>query len=232
MLAWCKAKVSTQCAAGVLDFFHEGEQDGEELVAFIPKTFAKQLAKRRVPDPSVAAQALLGARDAVLMEQRHQSDGHHNAGSIAAAASPRPAQLPHELSCPMTLELMRDPVICADGPFTHCSVCVLLLSKLFGEARLSVKAVMLVPLVETPLSCSLDYDWRDVRFCHRCAGHTYERGWIERWLLDHRTSPVTNARLKHTKLVPNIALRKIIETLAPARDSMQPEPEPALIRTT
>lgn len=42
-------------------------------------------------------------------------------------------------------------------------------------------------------------------------GHTYERGAIKRWLSRKRTSPLTGAPLKSTALVPNIALRKLIE---------------------
>ena len=45
-----------------------------------------------------------------------------------------------------------------------------------------------------------------------CAdGHTYERAAIARWLQNHNTSPNTNAVLEHRNLVPNIALRQIIQ---------------------
>ena len=60
-----------------------------------------------------------------------------------------------EARCPITMEIMRDPVICADG-------------------------------------------------------HSYERGAIEAWLKRHSTSPTTNAKLDHKRLVPNHALRSII----------------------
>ena len=42
-------------------------------------------------------------------------------------------------------------------------------------------------------------------------GHTYERSAIARWLAKKRTSPLTGAALRTTTLVPNIALRKLIE---------------------
>ena len=38
-------------------------------------------------------------------------------------------------------------------------------------------------------------------------GHSYERSAIERWLLDHNTSPKTNMALPHKMLIPNHALR-------------------------
>jgi len=48
-----------------------------------------------------------------------------------------------------------------------------------------------------------------------CAdGHSYERAAIERWFaLGRWTSPLTNDRLSHRTLIPNIALRSLIENL-------------------
>merc|ERR1740117_193091 len=42
-------------------------------------------------------------------------------------------------------------------------------------------------------------------------GHTYERSSIEEWLKEHNTSPVTGAILEFKHLVPNRALRKVIQ---------------------
>ena len=43
-------------------------------------------------------------------------------------------------------------------------------------------------------------------------GHTYERAAIKRWLSKgKRTSPLTGAVLESTALIPNHALRKLIE---------------------
>ena len=44
-------------------------------------------------------------------------------------------------------------------------------------------------------------------------GHTYERAYIERWLQDHDTSPKTNLPLDHKTLVPNYALRSMVEAI-------------------
>ena len=47
-----------------------------------------------------------------------------------------------------------------------------------------------------------------------CAdGHTYERDAIEKWLRTNVTSPVTNLRLPHRTLMPNHALRGIIQSI-------------------
>lgn len=43
-------------------------------------------------------------------------------------------------------------------------------------------------------------------------GHTYERASIEEWFgMGFETSPTTNLRLKSTKLIPNIEMKKSIE---------------------
>ncbi len=41
-------------------------------------------------------------------------------------------------------------------------------------------------------------------------GHTYERAAVQRWLEDHETSPVTSAKLAHTRLVPNVIIKSAI----------------------
>ena len=43
-------------------------------------------------------------------------------------------------------------------------------------------------------------------------GFSYERAAIERWFRTKRTSPQTNAPVASTALVPNIALRGLIES--------------------
>ena len=42
-------------------------------------------------------------------------------------------------------------------------------------------------------------------------GHTYEKGAIQKWLLDHDTSPLTGAKLPSKHLIPNFALRSAID---------------------
>ena len=50
--------------------------------------------------------------------------------------------------------------------------------------------------------------------CVLCAGHTYDRLCIERWLAaGNRTCPVTGMRLRHLELTPNFALRNAIQVL-------------------
>ena len=57
-------------------------------------------------------------------------------------------------------------------------------------------------------------------------GHTYERYAIERWLSTNDTSPLTGARLISKNMVPNIALRKMIQTFREEHSIPEPEPEP------
>ena len=42
-------------------------------------------------------------------------------------------------------------------------------------------------------------------------GHTYERRNIERWLADHQTSPKTNEPLPSLTLVPNHAVKSMVQ---------------------
>jgi hypothetical protein len=46
-------------------------------------------------------------------------------------------------------------------------------------------------------------------------GFTYERASIEKWLVNHNTSPTTGAELEHKKLIPNHSLRKAIQEWRP-----------------
>jgi len=41
-------------------------------------------------------------------------------------------------------------------------------------------------------------------------GHTYERAAMQHWLQHHPTSPVTQALLPHTRLVPNLLIKGAI----------------------
>jgi U-box domain len=44
-------------------------------------------------------------------------------------------------------------------------------------------------------------------------GFTYEKAAIRSWLKNHSTSPMTNMRLRHKELVPNLLARTAIQTL-------------------
>ncbi|RHY31659.1 hypothetical protein DYB32_003283 [Aphanomyces invadans] len=52
-----------------------------------------------------------------------------------------------------------------------------------------------------------------------CDGHTYERTSIQHWFRTRRTSPVTNAVLHNTTLLPNHTLKKAIEEVWPKSSS-------------
>lgn len=90
--------------------------------------------------------AILGAAAAhmLTLRQRPKQEPH--------ALSP-----PEELLCPISCELMADPVLVAE------------------------------------------------------TGQTYDRATITSWLYTHATDPNTNCELRSKKLVPNVALRKIID---------------------
>ena len=52
------------------------------------------------------------------------------------------------------------------------------------------------------------------------AGHVYERAAIANWLRAHNTDPVTNTVLASKELVPNIALRQLIQEYVEANPSL------------
>lgn len=50
------------------------------------------------------------------------------------------------------------------------------------------------------------------------TGHSYERRAIQAWLRSHDTSPITGAPLPSKTLVPNHALRNLIEGMKKLED--------------
>ena len=44
-------------------------------------------------------------------------------------------------------------------------------------------------------------------------GHTYEQDAIQGWLQHSTSSPVEGCHLKHTRLVPNVLVRKLLQNI-------------------
>ncbi|HSX19805.1 MAG TPA: U-box domain-containing protein [Gammaproteobacteria bacterium] len=76
----------------------------------------------------------------------------------------------NDISCPITQEIMHDPVVASDG-------------------------------------------------------HTYERAAIEKWLQSSKRSPVAGFDLSNKKLIPNHALKKIIDRMRPATTHKKISPD-------
>ena len=77
------------------------------------------------------------------------------------------------------------------------------------RARLSEESSRSLP---SSFFCAISHsDMRDPVVC--ADGMTYERAYIESWLLAHDTSPLTNQPLAHKLLVPNIALKQAIDEM-------------------
>lgn len=91
----------------------------------------------------------------------------------AAAEERRRYSLHKDLRCPITLEVMKDPVIAGDG-------------------------------------------------------HSYEREAIERWLVGHRTSPLTGRVIQNSQLIPNHRLRVLIQDLQASAEESPSSRDPAL----
>ena len=68
------------------------------------------------------------------------------------------------------------------------------------------------PEVPEYLVCPISFEvFTDPVVC--MDGQTYERSAIEEWLIDHDTSPLTNAKLPSKMVVPNYAIRQAIASL-------------------
>ena len=77
------------------------------------------------------------------------------------------------------------------------------------RARLSEDSAQSLP---SSFYCAISHSvMRDPVVC--ADGMTYERAYIESWLLAHDTSPLTNAPLASKMVVPNIALKQAIEEI-------------------
>ena len=77
------------------------------------------------------------------------------------------------------------------------------------RARLSEESSRSLP---SSFFCAISHSvMRDPVVC--ADGMTYERAYIESWLLAHDTSPLTNQPLPHKLLVPNIALKQAIDEM-------------------
>ena len=105
--------------------------------------------------------------------------------------------------CPITAEIMRDPVSTADGASAAPPPLSLLP---VGHNHAYPRLQPHVSRAAT--ACTPGLQPYMYRIC--IPGHTFERVAIERWLRTHGTSPMTGAALPHKHLVPAISLRQLI----------------------
>ena len=111
---WVGLALAILLPSGVVEqvqaFVREDEIGGEELEELGPKRLQKDLKKAGVTDPAGVTQVLLEQRDAVLSQQ--QATIKDDSGS---AVSVEPMKPPPEYVCPLSLELMTDPVLTSNG---------------------------------------------------------------------------------------------------------------------
>ena len=151
VLRWLEAVEGLTGAqqTAIKDMLMEDQMIGQDLLGWTERTLPRML---RGTGAAEAAPVLLAARD------KHFADA---ALGPVAAPEPEPEALltpvmpPDEYTCPISHELMVDPVFTA-------------------------------------------------------SGQTYERESIATWLRTKQTDPISNARQPNKKLVPNIAMRKLI----------------------
>ena len=93
--------------------FHALGIDGEELVMLTRDAIRCSHQELHAPSASSFCELVIAARDARLHEERASTAAHSNWLGGASAAGLHDLSL--ELVCPITGEIMADPVVCADG---------------------------------------------------------------------------------------------------------------------
>ncbi len=102
--------------------------------------------------------------------------------------------------CPITQEMMQDPVMAADGYTWVPRECdAVTEAAAAGNASIPI-LVAIRPSLSSP----------HLKPPPPCTAHRYDRSSITLWLQTHNTSPMTNAQLPHKNLTPNHALRSSI----------------------
>ena len=115
---------------------------------------------------------------------------------MTAAPSPAPPSQASAASQPFVYDLAGSSSDEEDGGAAHAA----------KRARLSEESSRSLP---SSFFCAISHSvMRDPVVC--ADGMTYERAYIESWLVAHDTSPLTNQPLAHKLLVPNIALKQAI----------------------
>ncbi|RVW31364.1 U-box domain-containing protein 9 [Vitis vinifera] len=142
-------------------------------------------------DPSMAAKAT-----EELKKELQRLISSSRGPLILGFETENPA-LPQEFRCPISKQLMRDPVVVATGQG-------LILGSLMGIWPLFVVLGLWVCVF---MNCFLGK-----RFpCCQTGLGTYDRPFIQKWLKDgHRTCPRTQQVLSHTILTPNNLVREMI----------------------
>ena len=138
--------------------------------------------------------------------------------------------LPDALFCPISLDLMVDPVTVVETGQTYDRAAIK--SWLYTHStdpitNVELRSKKLVPNIairqmlqaideqtstgsSESLVCPISLELMVDPVILAETGQTYDRATIESWLHMHSTDPITNVELRSKKLVPNIAIRKMV----------------------
>jgi hypothetical protein len=153
-----------------------------------------RLRARGIPEQKIAA--CLEKRELVALLAEAEAPSPPAASMAPPAPPPPPPSQASAASQPFVYDLAGSSSDEEDG----------------GDAkrlRLSEESSRSLP---SSFFCAISHSvMRDPVVC--ADGMTYERAYIESWLLAHDTSPLTNQPLAHKLLVPNIALKQAIDEM-------------------
>ena len=158
-----------------------------------------RLRARGIPEQKISA--CLEKRELVALLAEAEAPSPPPPPPPAASMAPPapPAAPPSQASAasqPFVYDLAGSSSDEEDGGAAHAA----------KRARLSEESSRSLP---SSFFCAISHSvMRDPVVC--ADGMTYERAYIESWLLAHDTSPLTNQPLAHKLLVPNIALKQAI----------------------
>ena len=85
-----------------------------------------------------------------------------------------------------------------------------------GEEKIKAKTTLLVKDLqdkglEVPMCCPISMELFKDPVISKVTGHSYEREYIEKWLMTHKFCPLTKIRMTSEDLVTNWALAGVVE---------------------
>lgn len=211
-----KIKIELLKFEAALDYFFDWDADAS-LAVFLSKEdldiAARECITKQAQDEAAAMERASPEQERAASEDDFKFDA------------------PNSLKCPITQELMKDPVMTSDGhTYERAAITQWLenheTSPLTNERLANNELIPNIPLKNVihelragdapdSLKCPI------IQELMLMDSQTYERAVIEKWFENHNTSPQTGSPLENKELIPNFALRQAIDELREIRKSQR-----------